>query len=253
LRYFSDAHALVGWDSYRNRHYFGYNVVSLVVGNAAPEQRSHPLVVGLALHPANRSDGVAYPDLLVKTQRRFAGISCRPERVLGDAAFDVDDLWTFTEARGVVPVFAPHTPPSPPQVSLAAAAAGITLNGDLRPVCAAERALVPRGESRRGVKVYACPLQNKRAAPCPTPCAKAEKLVSVNFRGTRYDRVGLPYRSPEWNAVYGQRTGVERAHSLWQTGGVKAARHRRRYVWYGRLVIGAIAQHIQAWVRQNAA
>lgn len=39
-------------------------------------------------------------------------------------------------------------------------------------------------------------------------------------------------------------------HSLWETGGVKAARHRRRYVWYGRLVIGAIAQHIQACDRR---
>lgn len=71
LRYFGDAHALLGGDSYRNRYYFGYNVVSLTVANAVPGQPSHPLVVSLALHPANRHDGVAYPDLLVKTQRRY--------------------------------------------------------------------------------------------------------------------------------------------------------------------------------------
>lgn len=107
---------------------------------------------------------------------------------------------------------------------LAAAAAGITLNGDLRSVCAAGRALMPRSKSRRSVKVYACPGQNKRAAPWPTPCAQAEKLVSVNFRGTRHDRIDRPYRSPECHVVYGQR-----AYSLWQTGRVKAACHRRRY------------------------
>ncbi|NMP25166.1 hypothetical protein, partial [Sulfobacillus harzensis] len=250
LRYFGDAHALLGWDSYRNRYYFGYNVVSLAVTNAVPGQPAHPLIVSLALHPANRPDGVAYPDLLVKTQRRFAGTGTTIRRVIGDAAFDVEDLWAFTHARNVGPVFAPHTPPAPPQVSPAAAAAGIRLNGDHQPVCRAARRLVPRGAARRGVQQYACPLRNKTAAPCPTPCAKAKRSVTVNFRGTRYDQIGLPYRSPAWDAVYAQRTSVERAHSLWETGGVKAARHRRRYVWYGRLIIGAIAQHIQAWVRQ---
>ena len=251
LRYFGDAHALLGWDSYRNRYYFGYNVVSLAVTNAVPGQPAHPLVVSLALHPANRNDGIAYPDLLVKTQRQFAGTGTSIRRVIGDAAFDVDDLWTFTQDRDVVPVFAPHTPPKSPQVSPAAAAAGIRLDGEHRPVCSAGRTLVPRGWARRGVRHWACPLVNTTAPACPTPCAKAHKLVSINFRGTRYDQIGLPYRSPAWDAVYAQRTSVERAHSLWEAGGVKAARHRRRYVWYGRLVIGAIAQHIQAWVRQT--
>jgi hypothetical protein len=30
------------WDSYRNRYYFGYNVVSLAVTNAAPGTRRIP-------------------------------------------------------------------------------------------------------------------------------------------------------------------------------------------------------------------
>ncbi len=42
LRYFGNAHALLGWDSYRNRYYFGYNVVSLAVTNAAPGTRRIP-------------------------------------------------------------------------------------------------------------------------------------------------------------------------------------------------------------------
>lgn len=251
LRYFGDAHALLGWDSYRNRYYFGYNVVSLAVANAVPGQPSHPLVVSLALHPANRNDGVAYPDLLVKAQRRGVDTGITLRRVIGDAAFDVDDLWTFTQARGATPVFAPRVPPAPPQVSPAAQAAGIRLGADCHPVCAAGRALVSHGRPRRGIQTWSCPLRNKTTPPCPTPCAKAQQCVSVNFRGTRYDQIGLPYRSPAWNAVYAQRTSVERAHSLWESGGVKAARHRRRYVWYGRLVLGAIVQHIQAWIRQG--
>ncbi len=252
LRRFSDADALVGWDSYRNRYYFGYNAVALTVANAIPGQVAHPLVVSLALHPANRHDGVAYPDLLAKTQRRYAGTGCRIHRVIGDAAFDADALWTFTQDRAVQPVFAPHTPPAPPHLSAAAEAAGMRLGPDYRPICAADRPLVSHGWARRGVRSWGCPLRHQTAPACPTPCAKARQLVSVNFRGTRYDQIGLPYRSPVWDAVYAQRTSVERSNSLWESGGVKAARHRRPYVWYGRLVIAALAQHVQAWGRAAA-
>jgi len=252
LRRFSDPDALLGWDSYRNRYDFGYNAVVLTVANAVPGQVAHPLVVSCALHPANRPDGIAYPDLLVKTQRRYAGTGCRLARVLGDAAFDVDALWAFTPARGVTPVFAPHTPPQPPHLSAAAQAAGIRLGPDHRPVCAADRPLVPHGWARRGVQSWGCPLRNTTAPPCPTPCAKVGHLVSVNFRGTRYDQLGLPYRSAAWDQVYAQRTAVERSNSWWAATRIKAARHRRRYVWYGRLVIAAIAQHIQTWVRAVA-
>lgn len=209
-------------------------------------------MVSLALHPANRHDGVAYPDLLVKTQRRYAGTECRIRRVIGDAAFDADALWRFTEDRAVQPVFAPHTPPEPPPRSPAAVAAGMRLGPDYRPICGADRPLVSNGWARRGVRAWGCPLRNTTAPPCPTPCAKAGKPVSVNFRGTRYDQIGLPYRSPAWDTVYAQRTSVERANSLWASGGVKAARHRRRYVWYGRFVLAALAQHIQAWGRVAA-
>ena len=252
LRRFSDPGALLGWDSHRNRYYFGYNAVALTVAHAVPDDTSHPLVVSVALHPANRHDGIAYPDLLVKTQRRYAGTACAIHRVIGDAAFDADALWPFTQDQTVTPVFAPHTPPAPPHLSPAAEAAGMRLDPDHRPICAADRSLVPRGVARRGVAAWACPLQNKTAPPCPTPCAKAGKLVSVNFRGTRYDQIGLPYRSPEWDTVYAQRTSVERSNSLWASGGVKAARHRRPYLWYGRLVVAALTQHIQAWVRARA-
>jgi hypothetical protein len=64
--------------------------------------------------------------------------------------------------------------------------------------------------------------------------------------------MALPYRSAAWDPVYAQRTAVERSQSGWEVTGVKAARHRRRFVWYGRLVIAAIAQHIQTWVRAAA-
>jgi hypothetical protein len=133
LRRFSDPDALLGWDSYRNRYYFGYNAVVLTVANAVPGPVAHLWVVSLALHPANRPDGLAYPDLRVKTPRRYAGTGCRLARVIGDAAFDVDALWTFTPARGVTPGFAPHTPPQPPPHLSAASSAGGVPSGTKPP------------------------------------------------------------------------------------------------------------------------
>ena len=158
-------------------------------------------------------------------------------------------LWTFTRTGGLTPVFAPHTPPTPPALSPAATAAGLHLGTDLRPICAAGRPLAPRGQQRPGILIGACPAQNRRAAPCPTPCAKARGRVTVNHRGTRYAASGVPYGSPIGRRIYAQRTAVERANSLWASAAVKTAHHRRRYLWYGRLVIAAIVEHVKAWGR----
>ena len=252
LRYFSDPMALLGRDSYRNRYYFGYSPQAAAVVNPGPDGKSHPLIVSLALHPANRVDGAAFPDLLVKTQQLYADGGPALGYVIADAAYDDSELWAFTKARGLVPVFAPRDEVKPPGLSDEAVAAGMHLGTDYRPVCAQGRPLASRGEARTGVRTWACPLQNKTSSPCQSPCAKANKTVTVNFRGSRYDEIGLPYRSDAWNAVYNMRTGVERAFSVWQSQAVKDARHRRPYLWFGRLTAAAIAGHISAWLRQDA-
>ena len=250
LRYFSDPMALLGWDSHRHRYYFGYSPQAMVVANPGPDGKSHPLIVSLALHPANRHDGAAYPDLLVKTQQLYAGAGPILDRVIGDAAFDVSDLWEFTKARGLTPVFAPMTEIHPPRLSDAATEAGMHLDPDYRPVCKEGRSLASRGHARPGLKGWACPVRNKKSPPCLTPCAKVNKTVYVNFRGSRYDAIGLPYRSDAWTQVYNQRTGVERAFSLLESSGVKDAHHRRPYLWFGRLALAAIVSHVKAWLRQ---
>lgn len=250
LRYFSDPMALLGRDSYRNRYYFGYSPQVAVVANPGPDGKSHPLIVSLALHPANRPDGAAFPDLLVKTQQLYTD-SIALRRVIADAAYDVTELWAFTKNRGLTPVFAPAGDIKPPTLSDAATAAGMHLDADYRPICAQGRSLASRGEARRGVRTWACPLQNKKSPPCPSPCAKANKTVTVNFRGSRYDEIGLPYRSEAWNAVYNLRTGVERSFGVWTSQSVRRARHRRPYLWFGRLATAAITSHVNAWLRQD--
>lgn len=240
----------MGRDSYRNRYYFGYSPQVAVVVNEGQDGKSHPLIVSLALHPANRPDGAAFPDLLVKTQQLYTDrVALR--RVIADAAYDVNELWEFTKARGLTPVFAPAGEIKPPALSDAAVACGMHLDPDHRPVCAQGLPLASRGEARRGVRTWACPLQNKKSAPCPSPCAKAHRTVTVNFRGSRYDDIGLPYRSDAWNAVYNLRTGVERSFGVWTSQAVRRAHHRRPYLWLGRLASAAIAGHVSAWLRQD--
>ncbi len=254
-RWFSDPTALLGWDSHRHRYFFGYMPLAMAVVNGMPDQPSHPLLVSLALHPGNRNDAVAYPDLLVKTQRLYAveDPTIRMTHMVGDAAFDVNALWTFTRKRGVVPAFAPPGPVEPARISPAATAAGITLDKQNRPHCGVDRDLICLGQRRMGVTVYACPLRQRRHESCETPCAKARQTVTVNDRGSRYAESGVPYGTPAWNTLYAERTGVERAFSLWTQKGIKRARHRRPYLWLARLAMGAIVAHHQAWARVAAA
>ncbi|NMP25167.1 transposase, partial [Sulfobacillus harzensis] len=254
-RWFSDPMALLGWDSHRHRYFFGYMPLAMAVINAMPDQSSHPLLVSLALHPGNRNDAVAYPDLLVKTQALYAAEdpAIRITHMVGDAAFDANALWTFTRERGVVPAFAPPGPVEPAHISPAARAAGITLDDKNRPHCSADRNLIGLGQKRLGVTVYACPLRQRRHESCDSPCAKARQTVTVNDRGSRYAESGVPYGTPAWTTLYAERTGVERAFSLWTQDGIKRAHHRRPYLWLARLAMGAIVAHHQAWGRVAAA
>ncbi len=252
LRYFSDPMALVGWDSHRNRYYFGYDPSAMVVVNAVPGQPSHPLIVSLALHPANRHDGVALPDLLVKTQTLYQTPNITMNHLIGDAAYDVQALWDFTRQRGLIPAFAPMQPVEPPHVSDAAIAAGVTLSDTHQPLCGDARPMPRIGQPRPGVMVYGCPLRQKSAPPCSHPCDKAKKTVTVNSRGSRYADSGVPYGTPEWTTLYNERTGVERSFSLWTAHGIKAAHHRRPYLWYARLALAAMVSHHEAWIRTAA-
>ena len=249
--------ALLGYDSHRNRYFFGYMPWAMAVVNAVPGQPSHPLIVSLALHPGNRNDAVAYPDLLVKTQTLYRPLepTIQITHSIGEAAFDCNDcneLWEFTRARGIIPAFAPHGAVQPAHLSAAAQAAGIHLTDQNQPVCAADQPLICLGTKRLGVTVYACPLRQHRHAVCATPCAKARKTVTVNSRESRYADSGVPYGTPAWQALYAERTGVERGFSLWTQNGVKRAGHRRPYLWVARLAIGAIVAHHQAWNRSAA-
>ncbi len=231
LRYFSDPMALVGWDSHQNRYYFGYDPSAMVVVNAVPGQPSHPLIVSFALHPANRHDGVALPDLLVKTQTLYHSSPITMHHLIGDAAYDVQALWDFARQRGLIPAFAPGRPVEPPHLSEAALAAGITLSDTHQPICRDARPMPRIGQPRPGVMVYGCPLRQKSAPPCLNLCDKAKKTVTVNFRSSRYADSGVPYGTPEWTVLYNKRTGVERSFSLWTAHGIKAAHHRRPYLW----------------------
>ena len=173
---------------------------------------------------------------------------------IGDAAFDPDPLWTFTRDRQVIPVFAPHGPVTPARMSAAAEAAGIQLVGEQpQPVCADGQALIPLGTRREGVTVDACPLRQRKKETCTTPCAKCGKTVTFNDHGSRYAQSGVSYGSPAWKSLYAERTGVERAFSLWTQDGIKRAHHRRPYWWTARLAMGAIVAHHQAWARHTEA
>ncbi len=255
-RWFSDPVALPGWDSHRHRYFLGYMPLAMAVVNAVPGDTSHPLIVSLNLHPGNRNDAVAYPHLLVKTQALYAerSVPITMTHGIGDAAFDADPLWTFTRDRQVIPVFAPHSLVTPARMSAAAEAAGIQLVGEQhQPVCADGQVLIPLGTRREGVTVDACPLRQRKTATCTTPCAKCGKTVTFNDHGSRYAQSGVSYGSPAWKSLYAERTGVERAFSLWTQDGIKRAHHRRPYLWTARLAMGAIVAHHQAWARHTEA
>ena len=192
-RYFSDPTALLGWDSHRHRYFFGHCAQALVVANPVPGQPAHPLVVSVALHPAHRHDGVAYPDLLRKTQARYAGAGVTLRRVLADAAYDVAGLWAFTRTCGLTPVFAPHPPADPARPESRRDGGGVAPGGGSPPDL--------RGGAPAGAPRPATPGDPDRGLPGPEPPRGALSHPVCQSPGAGDgEPPGHPVRGP-WRAV----------------------------------------------------
>lgn len=59
-----------------------------------------------------------------------------------------------------------------------------------------------------------------------------------------------PYGSRAWEKLYARRTANERVFAeIKDHTGLKHCRHRRRYLWLGRLFFAAILRHVKAWLK----
>ncbi len=242
-RYFGDPTARVGYDSTKNRFMLGRTVYTL-----SETVSGHHLPITLLTGPANQHDAISQM-LSLRTARHLLATRLSIATTYADSAHDHDPVYRYCHHLGIEPVTDRHGPtPVPlPAVRDRVSAFDLTLSPDGRPRCA-HGFLHSRGHCRTGVRQFQCP--NAQPALCPETCCPLHD-------GSRFTiDVGLqprllarnPRTEPYTRKDYRRRTAVERTFSLLTSAsGLDTARHRRDYVWHGRLVITALLRHLQLW------
>lgn len=246
-RYFSDPTARVGYDSTNNCFLLGRSAYVIT----DTDSQHHPPLT-LTTGPANRHDAVSLMLSLRKARRLLPEHDLTLSTLYADSAHDHDPVYNFVVALGAEPVIDRHgklPAKTAPVVAERLAAADLTLSAEGRPRCA-HGFLHSAGHSRPGVRQFQCPKSDPSACPC-TSCPLREGVRwTIDVREQPRLLARNPQTEPATKREYKRRTNVERTFSLLTSAsGLDTARHRRDYVWHGRLAVAAVLSHARVWSR----
>ncbi len=259
-RRYTDPGARIGWDSYRNRPFYGRHLSAVIA-----TEGGHDLPVYLRLFQGNRHDSVAGAVAFVEAEQLYPqGFA----RLVADSAFDARPIYSYLDERGTDAVIDLHerdvdTDPRPrrrfPRADRRprqrrgndrrplAVREGIRLDSHGRARCRAGHLMIPRGSSHHGhYTQWRCPLLDHPELECAHPCFYRTHAASL----ARDPRLQTRIRrgTPEWEAAMDTRTAAERAFSHLKLAlGLERGRHRSDGSWIAHTVLAAIAMHLQAW------
>jgi hypothetical protein len=256
-RRYSDPDANIGWDSHRERFFFGHHLYEIVASN-----KKHDLPLGLRLDPGSTSDFVAVLKTVEHLRKTFRETKiAKLGAVMLDAGHDGEEIYRFLIDREMVPIIplkqaAPAYHPTRKKVSLSRR--GV-------PLCAAGAELVAWAQKGKQAVVYVCPVKAGELQVCPQApeeypeyrCRPVEKLaptITLQFKDNPRLCPPLPRNHKRFKKLMKLRSGSERSFSFKkQRFQLEQARHRRHSFWLIRLHLMAVLQHAMAWVPKDDA
>lgn len=249
-RYFSDPTARVGFDSTNNCFVLGYSAYIL-----SDTDSGHHLPLALSLAPANRHDGVALLGLLSTARRLLPLVGSAVTTVSADSVHDHDAIYDFCVDLGVNPLIdrKGKLPAPSPHLRDRLDQAGLSLSPQGRPRCP-HGFLHSSGYSRPGIRQFQCPRRDPEGCPCTDCPLRDGRRFTLDISDQPRLLAPNPQTEPAARKAYKKRTNAERTFSLLtSSSGLDIARHRRAYVWHGRLALTAILSHIRVWARTTTA
>ena len=241
-RYYSQPDCDIGWDSYRECYYSGYDLYVLTdVNNGLP---IFPL-----LNPASRHDSFCFLHTwsAMKKHMPYAKINS----AYLDSAHDAMAIHKYFQEEKI------HAFIDLGRVAKPSIREGFHLDKDFRPICPAGYRMHREGNDYKHMRIkFTCPLairkDNTRICRCENPCTTAKSGAMVYL--SRKDNPRLfttPSRdSSECRREYRKRTSVERSNKSMKVDYLlEHGRHRSSKMWYFRLYCIMMCQHLNAWKR----
>lgn len=244
-RIYSQPDCDMGWDSYRNKYFFGYHLYTFVAADSPYDLPLYP-----RLQRASRHDATSWVVSAREFVERFREYTW--DKAILDAAHDALPIYEYLQSRNVKPF-----------IDLNLRSTGnkgvrkddITFSPTGVPFCKKGLEMKDRGyDYTRGRRKYYCPLIVKGVVTCDTPCSDSPYGRCVHTYTKHNPRLFPPVarNSNEWNDVYKRRTTCERSNKrVKEDFLLAAAKHRSTMMWTVRIYGIAMCQHMDAWYQES--
>lgn len=234
----------IGWDSHRNRHYFGYDLYMLTASDSESDLPVFPL-----LGPASRHDSHGF------LYNYFSMLQFLPEahvsKLLLDSAHDAMAYYEYCRDHDIQPFIDLNGKGGRPPVYKD----DFTIDNDGVPICKEGFRMRRDGtETAKGRTKFKCPrisfAGGSPACTCEHPCSDAAYGRTVHLVLKDNPRLfnDPPRSSKEWKLEYNARTSSERCNKREKIDyKLEDGRHRSSKMWYCRLFAIMMCQHLDAW------
>lgn len=246
-RYYSQPDCDIGWDSSRQKYYFGYSLYMLTDASSGKDLPVFPL-----LGKASQHDSLGF------ARTWFRMLAYKPDlhvdEVLLDSAHDALPYYYYFQDNGIRAF-----------IDLKKGRIGqvvyhntFTIGTDGVPICQAGLKMVRDGyDKTKGNTKYRCPYARASdgiSSRCSHPCSSSDYGRVVKLPSRKNPRLFcIPARdSREWKKEYAKRTASERSNKREMVDmHIESGRHRSSRMWYCRLYFIIMCQHLDAWDLPN--
>jgi len=245
-RKYSDVYANWGYDSSRNKYFWGRNLYTISCVNAEAE-----LPVFLRFGQGSRHDSVLLAFSVVEAWSLFARSGLAATVFIGDSAHDALPLYELLADYGTKPVIDLKSKPK----------FDLPLNDQGIPLCPKEFMMRYWGyDEKRSRFKWRCP---KKVGPkryrdrivCDEPCCTSSYGLTI-YTKPEWDRrifTDIPRGSALWKQLYKRRTVSERVNKRYNDFGLDTTKALTNCSWYHLAHLAAMNMHLDAWVKQELA
>lgn len=240
-RQFSDPDADYGWDSYREKYYYGRTLYMFGAANSPYNLPVYPRLL-----KASRHDSVSW--ICGYQELRHWYPNWKIGEAILDSAHDALPIYTMLEHDDVSTI-----------IDLNLRRSGKLVSGDMEigtdgvPVCSIGRKMINWGMNRKTHRnKWRCPAKVGKWE-CPHPCSSSN--YGRTFYTSTKDNPRLFPRirrdSEEWRQRYALRTGVERCIKRQKINyKLESSKGRSSRHWTIRVYLIAMCQHADAWLEE---
>ena len=241
-RFFSQPDCDIGWDSSRDRFYFGYDMYVLT-------DSEHDLPLFPLLHPASKHDSHGFCEAFFRFQAFLPDL--KTKQLLLDSAHDAMAIYSLCHAKSITPFIDLNLGNSKKPTAVC----DISIAPDGVPICPKGLKMKSNGNDlKRQYAKFRCPLASYNGCSCDSPCSPAKfgRTFSVPLASNIRLYNVPPRGSDEWKSIYNSRTASERSNKREKEDYLlERGHHRSTELWYIRVYLILMMQHLDAWSRST--